>query len=904
MPNSSQDPNVTKDHLISFESITMWKMMVTKRKLQKKEKYSLKSKCGTIGSTCPKGGNPSIKQAQAGPEFQVGLLVDQADGSHNLQAYIASKAWLVCADMIFRLVLVTSAKDMKLWLVFAVHEKYPVDRPRVAKAPLSLEDVKAALTAAKEKTPLKKILNPLLDCGGGVLDHELLQVGIPIGAKFGHYLKVDDDLTQLHAAAVKAQAVVTEWVKRSNKEGYIIKKIEERKKADGSTEEVPIYQDFMPFLFSQYAHSPFERLPTFNQACDEYFSKMEAGKIDHRALQKEKEALRKLENVKRDHERRLQELSSSQKTSELQGHIIELNKDLVEAAILVVRSAVANQIDWRQIQELLAEAQARGDPVALAIRQLKLESNVITLLLSDPYDCDEDDLLLDSDEEREEGNDSTKMRPMTLDIDLELSAMANARRYFEQKRQAAKKEQKTISASAKVLQLTTKKTNQMLKEVAAITNINKARKVLWFEKFHWFISTENYLVIAGRDSQMNEMLVKRHLHPRDIYVHADMHGAASVVIKNPSGKEPPPKTLHEAGIMALCYRHADERKIRSIDDDIKDSLSSLSMVDTNDHIELSMVEEEDEQVEEEVEKKEAEDSNIVDTSQDIKSNPITEDPFSGEYKQESGKEMDAVEDGTNDEDEKAVEYPDTLVEMHHVSGDQFFLRPRTVSTTSQVSMPSIEDGDEEENVVVYLGDDQPVIINRKRSNSINKLNKGKKGNNIGNLTCVNQPPKQQISEQEQQSQPGIENRGGPPKRGQKSKMKKLKKYRDQDEEERQMRMQLLQSAGTSKDKKKSKTGKKGGREKGKAPVQKFGPKPSTASQPSTGSQGHSMLPDHLNDGEKPTKKEENHEDEEEAAQIADDLNIINALTAVPVAEDELLYAVPTCAPYAAMSNFK
>ena len=47
---------------------------------------------------------------------------------------------------------------------------------------------------------------------------------------------------------------------------------------------------------------------------------------------------------------------------------------------------------------------------------------------SDPYDCEEDDLFLDSDEEREEGNESTKMRPMMIEIDLDLSAMANARR--------------------------------------------------------------------------------------------------------------------------------------------------------------------------------------------------------------------------------------------------------------------------------------------------------------------------------------------------------------------------------------------------------------------------------------------------------------------------------------------
>lgn len=62
-------------------------------------------------------------------------------------------------------------------------------------------------------------------------------------------------------------------------------------------------------------------------------------------------------------------------------HLAELNKDLVEKAILVVRSLVANQIDWRQIGELLDEAKTRGDPVALSIKELKLEKNTIALSL-------------------------------------------------------------------------------------------------------------------------------------------------------------------------------------------------------------------------------------------------------------------------------------------------------------------------------------------------------------------------------------------------------------------------------------------------------------------------------------------------------------------------------------------
>jgi hypothetical protein len=41
-----------------------------------------------------------------------------------------------------------------------------------------------------------------------------------------------------------------------------------------------------------------------------------------------------------------------------------------------------------------------------------------------------------------------------------------------------------------------KKTKQTLKEMATISNINKARKVYWFEKFFWFISSENFLVIG------------------------------------------------------------------------------------------------------------------------------------------------------------------------------------------------------------------------------------------------------------------------------------------------------------------------------------------------------------------------------------------------------------------------
>ena len=61
--------------------------------------------------------------------------------------------------------------------------------------------------------------------------------------------------------------------------------------------------------------------------------------------------------------------------------LIELNYDLIERACLVIRSAVANSMDWSDIELLVKDAQTRGDPVAQSIHGLKLYSNHITMML-------------------------------------------------------------------------------------------------------------------------------------------------------------------------------------------------------------------------------------------------------------------------------------------------------------------------------------------------------------------------------------------------------------------------------------------------------------------------------------------------------------------------------------------
>ncbi len=86
---------------------------------------------------------------------------------------------------------------------------------------------------------------------------------------------------------------------------------------------------------------------------------------------------------------------------------------------------------------------------------------------------------------------------------------------------------------------------------------DRRRASRWFEKFRWFVSSEGALVLGGRDASSNDLLVRRHLKDGDVYVHADLHGAASVVVKR---VEPPATvsdvTLREAAQWAVAFSKA------------------------------------------------------------------------------------------------------------------------------------------------------------------------------------------------------------------------------------------------------------------------------------------------------------------------------------------------------------
>ena len=83
------------------------------------------------------------------------------------------------------------------------------------------------------------------------------------------------------------------------------------------------------------------------------------------------------------------------------------------------------------------------------------------------------------------------------------------RQYFAQKKALQEKHGKTEAAGAKALAQVEGKAAAALAKKATARQISAVRAAAWWEKFHWFVSTEGYLVLAAKDAQQAELLATR-----------------------------------------------------------------------------------------------------------------------------------------------------------------------------------------------------------------------------------------------------------------------------------------------------------------------------------------------------------------------------------------------------------
>ncbi len=155
---------------------------------------------------------------------------------------------------------------------------------------------------------------------------------------------------------------------------------------------------------------------------------------------------------------------------------------------------------------------------------------------------------------------------MKIDFNPRKSLNENAARYYER----AKKMRAKVAGVRKALVDTERKLAELEQKIAANKEELLARPAAplkrekkWFEKFHYFTTSDGFLVIAGNDAKQNELIVSRHLQSTDLFMHAEIHGAPATIIKE--GQKAPERSLLEAAQFSASYSSAWKNGLASVD---------------------------------------------------------------------------------------------------------------------------------------------------------------------------------------------------------------------------------------------------------------------------------------------------------------------------------------------------
>ena len=296
-------------------------------------------------------------------------------------------------------------------------------------------------------------------------------------------------------------------------------------------------EDVIPLDLIKYDSFEKTYYNTFNEACDEFYSK----KVNTDIKQiKENAWNKKVGKFEKRLKLQQETLDNFEKTiaeSTLKGEVIYSNYTTIENIINVVNTARDKGYSFKEIGKTLKKAKKDGMAEAQIYESID-PLGVLTLNI-----------------------DGT-----TLNINPKLTIPENAENYYEKSKKAKRKTKGALIA----IENTKKQLEEIKsKKDSAMENISVPKKrvkknLKWYEKLRWFVSSDDVLVVGGRDANSNESVVKKYLEPNDIYLHADIHGATSTAIKL-NGNKLNDNLLKESGEFAASFSSAWSKGFTSQD---------------------------------------------------------------------------------------------------------------------------------------------------------------------------------------------------------------------------------------------------------------------------------------------------------------------------------------------------
>ncbi len=310
------------------------------------------------------------------------------------------------------------------------------------------------------------------------------------------------------------------------------------------------FVDVVPIRLEQYGGGNFklQSYRSFNEALDEFYTKVLAieSVMANTEVDKLKEEAERLKRIIAVQEKTLAEAEAKAEKNRLIGDKIYAHSHRLQTLL-----------------DKLSGGKQKGKNLKTIVSEILAEKEVGT----------KSSVCLESFDPKEKVA-NFRVNNLSFNLSLRKTLFENASGFYER----GKREKQRLEGTKTALEESRDKLAQLEVEIreAEASEIIKPAKAMeqietrkvkskeWYEKFRWFMSSDGFLVVAGRDAVSNEVLIKKYADKNDIVFHADIVGAPFVVVKT-AGKNPSDRCLSEAGEFAAALSRGWREGFGSID---------------------------------------------------------------------------------------------------------------------------------------------------------------------------------------------------------------------------------------------------------------------------------------------------------------------------------------------------
>jgi predicted ribosome quality control (RQC) complex YloA/Tae2 family protein len=281
----------------------------------------------------------------------------------------------------------------------------------------------------------------------------------------------------------------------------------------------------IPFDLELYENKKVQYFNSFNEAVDEFFSKLDSDKIITPRDQAVNQKIKSQEKILKNQLEFLEEQKSKKQFYYSHGDFMYANFNSLNKLFNGIKEGKEKGYSIEEINTKLTNAKNENlEDLDLFVRILPATKQLVILI-------NEDEVYLD----------------------LNITVGENANLIYSKGKKAEKKLRGTLPA----IQKTEENIRKLKRERESIELdidflVRKPQKK-WYEKFRWFKSSDGFLIIGGRDASSNESIFKKYIEPNDIIFHTNFPGSPLTVIKNPENKLVPEKSINEAANFVASY---------------------------------------------------------------------------------------------------------------------------------------------------------------------------------------------------------------------------------------------------------------------------------------------------------------------------------------------------------------